>query len=186
MNDDQPISVPAASSKKISRRRALKLGAAAIVGAAASLATAPASSESPKVSATGSTGRTRDQNRVPKGANIVVIITDQERHHMHWPAGWAEKHLPGLQRLKRNGLYFTRAYTAACQCSPSRALMMTGRFAPVNRVTRAFLWPGLVHKNRQPNIASLLKDKAGYEVVWKGKWNLSYAANAAVGNGGED
>ena len=25
---------------------------------------------------------------------------------MHWPAGWTEKNMPGLQRLKRNGLYF--------------------------------------------------------------------------------
>ncbi len=105
---------------------------------------------------------------------------------MHWPAGWAEKNLPGLQRLKHHGLYFNRAYTAVTQCSPSRALMMTGRFAPINRVTQTFLWPGLVHQNRQPNIASLLKQKAGYEVVWKGKWHLSYASNAAIGNGGED
>jgi choline-sulfatase len=123
---------------------------------------------------------------VPKAPNIIVLMTDQERHHRHWPDGWAEKNLPSLQRLKRNGLYFQRAYTAACQCSPSRALMQTGRFAPVNRVTRTFLWPGLVHKDRQPNIASLLKEKAGYEVVWKGKWHLSCAANAAIGNGGED
>ncbi len=124
--------------------------------------------------------------RIPKAPNIVVLMTDQERHHMHWPAGWAEKNLPGLQRLKRNGLYFNRAYTAVTQCSPSRALMMTGRFAPVNRVTRTFLWPGMAHRNRQPNIASLLKEKAGYEVVWKGKWHLSWASNAAPGNGGED
>ena len=105
---------------------------------------------------------------------------------MHWPSGWAEKNLPALQRLKRHGLYFNNAYTAVSQCSPSRALMMTGRFAPVNRVTRTFLWPGLPHKNLQPNIASLLKEKAGYEVVWKGKWHLSYAANASPGNGGQD
>ena len=127
-----------------------------------------------------------DAIKVPNRPNIIVLMTDQERHHMHWPPGWAEKNLPGLQRLKRHGLYFNRAYTAASQCSPSRAVMTTGRFAPVNRVTRTFLWPGLVHQNRQPNIASLLMDKAGYEVVWKGKWHLSYAANAAIGNGGED
>jgi choline-sulfatase len=123
---------------------------------------------------------------VPKAPNIVVLMTDQERHHRHWPDGWAEKNLPSLRRLKRNGLYFQRAYTAACQCSPSRALMQTGRFSPVNRVTQTFLWPGLVHRDIQPNVASLLKEKAGYEVVWKGKWHLSYAANAAMGNGGED
>ena len=71
-----------------------------------------------------------DAIKVPNRPNIVVLMTDQERHHMHWPAGWAEKNLPGLQRLKRHGLYFNRAYTAVTQCSPSRALMMTGRFAP--------------------------------------------------------
>jgi hypothetical protein len=44
----------------------------------------------------------------------------------------------------------------------------------------------LVQKSRQPNLASLLKHKAGCEVVWKGKRHLSYAANAALGNSGED
>ncbi len=121
-----------------------------------------------------------------KTPNIVVLMTDQERQHVHWPEGWAEQHLPSLQRLKRNGLSFQRAYTAACQCSPSRGLMLTGRFAPMNRVSRTFPWPGLPYQNQLPNIGPLLKEKAGYDVVWKGKWHLSYAANAAVGNGGED
>jgi choline-sulfatase len=161
----------------ISRRRLLQIGAGA--GLAAAL------SNGPRVAATRALAG-QVAGRIPKAPNIVVLMSDQERHHIHWPAGWAEKNLPARQRLKRNGLYFNRAYTAACQCSPSRALMMTGRFAPVNRVTQTFLWPGLVHRNRQPNIASLLKEKAGYEVVWKGKWHLSYAVNAALGNGGED
>jgi choline-sulfatase len=166
---------PLAAPTSISRRRSLQLGAGA--GLAAALSGGPRAIAARAVAA--------EAVNLPKAPNIVVLMTDQERHHTHWPSGWAEKNLPGLQRLKHNGLYFNRAYTAACQCSPSRALMMTGRFAPVNRVTRTFLWPGLVHQNRQPNIASLLK-KAGYEVVWKGKWHLSYATNAAPGNGGED
>jgi len=163
-------------SSRVSRRRLLQLGTGAGIAAALS--------PMPRLSITRAfASATAD---VPKAPNIVVLMTDQERHHMHWPSGWAEKNLPGLQRLKRHGLYFNRAYTAVTQCSPSRALMMTGRFAPINRVTRTFLWPGLVHRNRQPNIASLLKQKANYEVVWKGKWHLSYASNAAIGNGGED
>jgi len=160
----------------ITRRRLLQIGASAGVAAALSnrlhIRTGAASAD--------------EAAQIPRSPNIVVLMTDQERHYMHWPSGWAEKNLPGLQRLKRHGLYFNRAYTAVTQCSPSRALMMTGRFAPINRVTRTFLWPGLVHRNRQPNIASLLKEKADYEVVWKGKWHLSYATNAAIGNGGED
>lgn len=156
------------------RRGMLRRGAGLAVTLAGALPVLPA----PAVA--------RDPISLPKVPNIVVLMTDQERHHMHWPAGWAEKNLPGLQRLKRNGLYFKRAYTAACQCSPARALMTTGHFAPMNRVTRTFLWPGLVHQDRLPNIASLLREKAGYEVAWKGKWHLSYATGAAPGNGGEN
>jgi choline-sulfatase len=145
------------SPSRISRRRLLQLGAGA--GVAATLLPLPRAWTAETFAS--------DTADVPKAPNIVVLMTDQERHHMHWPSGWAEKNLPGLQRLRRHGLYFNRAYTAVTQCSPSRALMMTGRFAPINRVTRTFLWPGLVHQNRQPNIASLLKEKAGYEVAWK-------------------
>jgi arylsulfatase A-like enzyme len=171
--------------RTISRRRLLQLGAGAGLAAmlGGSARKAAASSETSSYAAP---ALTRQSSAVLKAPNIIVLMTDQERHHMHWPQGWAEKNLPGMQRLKRHGLYFNRAYTAVTQCSPSRAVMMTGRFAPVNRVTRTFLWPGLVEKDRQANIASLLKEKAGYETVWKGKWHLSYAANAAPGNSGED
>src|SRR5277367_6216627 len=148
----------AGPAHSISRRQLLQMGsglaAAAIYagshGVAALAAGSSSDSAAPAILPASS--------RMPRAPNIVVLMTDQERHHMHWPAGWTEKNLPSLQRLKRNGLYFNRAYTAVTQCSPSRASMMTGRFAPINRVTRTFLWPGLVHRNRQPNIASLLKE----------------------------
>jgi choline-sulfatase len=154
---DAPNSISSASA--ITRRRLLQIGAGA--GVAAALINGPR--------ALTTNAFAREPAAMPTAPNIIVLMTDQERHHMHWPSAWAQKHLPGLQRLKRHGLYFNRAYTAACQCSPSRALMMTGRFAPVNRVTRTFLWPGLVHQNRQPNIASLL----GARLVtrWCGKAN---------------
>ena len=176
----------AGPAHSISRRQLLQMGtglaAAAIYagshGAAALAAGSSSDSAAPAILPASS--------RMPKAPNIVVLMTDQERHHMHWPAGWTEKNLPSLQRLKRNGLYFNHAYTAATQCSPSRALMLSGRFAPVNRVTQTFIWPGLQEQNRLANIASILKQKAGYEVVWKGKWHLSFAANAAPGNGGKD
>jgi len=171
--DDEKTGDAAAPPRSTTRRSLLQMGAglAAMSGVRRSLA-APAVAGA--------------LINLPKAPNIIVLMTDQERHHVHWPQGWAEKNLPSLQRLKRHGLYFLHAYTAACQCSPSRGLMVTGRFAPVNRVTQTFLWPGLPYQDRQPNIASLLREKAGYEVVWKGKWHLSYASNAAMGNGGED
>ena len=37
---------------------------------------------------------------------------------------WAKKSLPGLNRLKTNGLSFERAFTNACMCSPARATLL--------------------------------------------------------------
>jgi choline-sulfatase len=193
MKKTTPIDKPAASKSATSSTNAAQLGDAS----ASPLATAPTRRSllqfGAGLAAFSGVGRglaapavAAEAIRLPRAPNIIVLMTDQERHHVHWPEGWAEKNLPSLQRLKRRGLYFKRAYTAACQCSPARGLMVTGRFAPVNRVRQTFLWPGLPHQDRQPNIASLLKDKAGYEVVWKGKWHLSYASDAAIGNGGEN
>lgn len=127
----------------------------------------------------------RDARSLPVRPNILVLMTDQERYHTHWPPGWVAANLPGFVRLQRNGLTFHRAYIAASECSPSRAVMMTSQFAPVNRVARTFLWPGLPDFRQRPNIGSLLRDRAGYHVVWKGKWHLSFAGNAGPKSGGE-
>ena len=67
-------------------------------------------------------------SNLPQTPNIIVLMTDQERYHTHWPKGWVEANLPAFVRLQRHGLTFHRAYTAASECSPSRAVMMTGEF----------------------------------------------------------
>ncbi|MCC6776196.1 MAG: sulfatase-like hydrolase/transferase [Hyphomicrobiales bacterium] len=121
----------------------------------------------------------------PQRPNILVLMTDQERHHTHWPAGWVDANLPSFIRLQRHGLTFHRAYTAASECSPSRAAMMTSQFAPVNRVARTLLWPGLPGRQQRANVGSLLREQAGYHVVWKGKWHLSFARNTKPGMSGE-
>lgn len=117
---------------------------------------------------------------LPKKPNILVILTDQERHPMHWPLDWVEKNLPSYELLKKHGLSFEKAYTAACMCSPSRAAFMTSQFSPINKVSKTLSSPStptLPAKNSLENLASWLQKKTDYEVVWKGKWQLSFAAN---------
>ena len=45
---------------------------------------------------------------------------------MHFPAGWEAVYLPGLTRLKANGVSFSRTITTACMCSSARATLLTG------------------------------------------------------------
>src|SRR5579872_7386334 len=82
-------------TQSTTRRNLLRIGAGlrAVIGLSRRLIT-PAVAQNPV--------------NLPKAPNIIVLMTDQERHHMHWPDGWAEKNLPSLQRLKRHGLYFQR------------------------------------------------------------------------------
>jgi len=102
--------------------------------------------------------------------NIIIIMTDQERYPMHWPNGWVEKHLPSQARLKKHGLVFNQAYTAASECCPSRAVMMTGKYYPVNGVSTTD--PLVNLPTDIPTIGTVLSSQ-GYDVVWKGKWHLS-------------
>jgi choline-sulfatase len=119
---------------------------------------------------------------LPPQPNIIVLMTDQERYHTHWPAGWVDSNLNSYNKLRRHGLTFHRAYTSASECAPSRAAMLTGHFAPINRVARTLLWPGLPPATQCANIGALLRD-AGYYVAWKGKWHLSFPENVKPGAG---
>lgn len=121
------------------------------------------------------------------GMNVVMFITDQDRAIQHFPAGWADRNLPGLTYLRRNGLEFTRAFTDSCMCSPARSTLMTGYF-PAQHGVKYTLELNMTNpmKNPQvelpadlPNIATVMAS-AGYEVVYKGKWHCSKPANGST------
>ena len=101
-----------------------------------------------------------------KRPNVIVLMTDQERHPMHWPDGWVEAHLPSMARLKKHGLTFERAYTASSMCSPSRATLLTSQFSTVTHVpltlADASPSPTLPSKDVLTNLASLVQKKTHY------------------------
>jgi choline-sulfatase len=118
---------------------------------------------------------------LPRKPNILLIVTDQEREVMHWPAGWAEANLPARSRLLAHGLQFTRAQCNTAACSPSRATFLTGLYpaqhgvknviqcdSPRDRVqSRLSILP-----SHLPNLATVMS-AAGYHVVLKGKLHLT-------------
>ncbi len=113
--------------------------------------------------------------------NILILITDQEREVMHWPAGWAEANLPARRRLMANGLHFTNAQCNTAACSSSRATFLTGLYPaqhgvknliacdkPKDRAQRR----APILSSRLPNLATVMA-AAGYHVVLKGKLHLT-------------
>ncbi|MBS1881982.1 MAG: sulfatase-like hydrolase/transferase [Actinobacteria bacterium] len=110
--------------------------------------------------------------------NLLLIITDQERPPLHWPAGYAEEQMPSRARLLRHGINFEGATCNTAMCSPSRASFLTGLMPAQTGVidtltedgpfsaTERILDPGL------PNLGTMLRD-GGYDVQWRGKWHLS-------------
>lgn len=111
----------------------------------------------------------QDHN-LPAQPDIIVILTDQERYPVWWPQEFVDK-LTSWTRLKNHGLWFDRAYTSACMCTPSRGVMLTSNYA---NITGLAMTPGELSyaDPRIPQLAALVQAK-GYDVVWKGKWHLS-------------
>jgi arylsulfatase A-like enzyme len=129
-----------------------------------------------------------DLSRKP---NVLVIITDQEREVMHWPAGWAEANLPARRRLMAHGLHFSRAQCNTAACSSSRATFLTGLYPAQHGVKNligcddpkdAAQRRQPVLPSRLPNLATVMA-AAGYHVVLKGKLHLTrpVAFNHAMG-----
>lgn len=119
----------------------------------------------------------------PPKMNFVVILADD--------LGWKDLasygsdffETPNLDKLARDGVKFTQAYSACTVCSPTRAALLTGKYPARVRVTD---WiPGLPPENpklivpeftkylphEEVTLAEALKS-AGYATASIGKWHL--------------
>lgn len=116
--------------------------------------------------------------------NIIMIISDQQTWIQNWDPAWAEKELPAMQRLLKNGLAFNRAHCNSCTCSPSRTTLFTGTYPAHHKVTEVlgFGTPGVTGSTNQTMQNALSSDYQnmgkmmeveGYHVAYKGKWHLT-------------
>lgn len=65
---------------------------------------------------------------VPESPNILLILVDQWRHDHLGLAEHSRCATPALDRISRNGCFFTRAVTPNPVCQPARASLLTGRY----------------------------------------------------------
>ncbi|QEU93338.1 sulfatase family protein [Streptomyces kanamyceticus] len=126
-------------------------------------------------------------NRRAKRPNILFILGDD--------LGWADlssygsPHIktPHLDRLARQGVRFTDAYSGSATCSPTRFSLYTGRFPGR---TEGGLAEPIADKSvglepTHPTLASLLRD-AGYATALIGKWHCGYLPDYSPTRSGWD
>jgi N-sulfoglucosamine sulfohydrolase len=90
--------------------------------------------------------------------NILFLLSDDHSYPFLSCYGDTNVKTPTLDRLANEGMKFHRFFTAAPQCVPSRAALMTGKSAVAARMTR-FSSP-LPRDER--TLPEALRDQAGY------------------------
>ncbi len=109
--------------------------------------------------------------------NILLIVSDEERRN-DWLQGVVE--LPAHQRLRNDGMDFTRYYTHTSPCSPSRASLYTGRYLADHGVVDNVSFPTHTALDPAiPTIGSLAADN-GYHAAYLGKWHLSHSSTPTM------
>src|SRR5687767_11925273 len=122
--------------------------------------------------------------------NVVYIVADDLGYGDLACYGHPTIRTPHLDRMAREGMRFTDFYSASSVCTPSRAAMLTGRYAVRSgmasdrrRVLFANSSGGLPES--EVTIAEALRAK-GYATACVGKWHLGHLPAYLPGKHGFD
>lgn len=102
------------------------------------------------------------ENKQATRPNILLIISDQHSGKIMTQTGYEYLKTPGIDKLAKEGITFTRSYCTYPVCMSSRASLMTG-------VMPSKSGPQLLAYN---SIGKTLKN-AGYKTAYYGKWHVS-------------
>lgn len=98
--------------------------------------------------------------------NILFIMTDDHAAHAISAYGSRINHTPNLDRIAQEGMRFERCFVTNSICTPSRAVILTGKYSHLNGAPVFNRFDG-----EQQTVAKLLQ-KAGYATAMIGKWHL--------------
>jgi arylsulfatase A-like enzyme len=126
----------------------------------------------------------------PQKPNILFILADDLGYHDLSCTGSTYYETPHIDRIAAEGMIFTEGYAACQVCSPSRASIMSGKFAARHGITdwigartgeewrkqnrfNKLLPPEYIHNlpHEYTTLPEALKE-AGYKTFFAGKWHL--------------
>lgn len=110
-------------------------------------------------------GDNNGKNKYENPPNILFVISDDQSWPHAGAYGAKQLHTPGFDRVAREGVLLANAFTAAPQCSPNRAAILTGRniWQLEEAGTHASNFP------KKFQVFPTLLEKAGYRVGYTGK-----------------
>lgn len=135
----------------------------------------------------------------PRQPNFVFILMDD----MGWRdvgfMGHGFVETPNIDQLAKQGLVFTQSYSAAPNCAPTRACLMSGQYTPRHgiytvvdpRQPPGSPWHKLLaaesKSDLDPNIATIAEalQRGGYATAFFGMWNLGRGRSGPVTPGGQ-
>ena len=101
--------------------------------------------------------------------NIVFVLVDDLRWDEVGVAGHPYVETPNIDRVAREGAYFTRAFTTTPLCSPARATFLTGLYPHKNGIT-----DNLARNEQSHRLETFPKmlNAVGYDTAFIGKWHM--------------
>ncbi len=115
------------------------------------------------------------QSKKNKPPNVVILLADDLGYGDLGCYGHPNIRTPNLDRMAAEGLRFTSFYAASSVCTPSRAGLLTGRYAVRTGLPNVL---GPEDSSGLPaseiTLAKALKGM-GYRTMAIGKWHLGYA-----------
>jgi arylsulfatase A-like enzyme len=123
--------------------------------------------------------------------NILMIMVDQLRLPQFWLTSGQQSIVdtqiaPNIAAIRMNSYQFTNFFVAAQDCTPSRATLLTGLYAPQTGMfgTQDGNNPPPNLNEGFPTFGNALHDIALYKpknILWFGKWGVSNYTNDGSG-----
>lgn len=111
----------------------------------------------------------------PRKPNVIFLLADDVGPEWFAAYGGTQEFTPNLDRFAREGAYFPYCYSAPL-CTPSRVMLMTGKYGHRNYEHFAMFPVG----EAKQTFGNIMK-QAGYATCMAGKWQLGKVKPSEMG-----